>query len=60
MQHQGSLAYGKLVIYDGYFIHFNIVRRFSISELLRNGSFSTMCLHEPNTYYDPNAGYSNI
>lgn len=39
MQHQGSLAYGKLVIYDGYLIHFNIVRRFSISELLSNGFF---------------------
>lgn len=43
MQHQGSLAYGKLVIYDGYLIHFKIVRRFSIKELLSNG-FLTTCL----------------
>lgn len=44
MQHQGSLAYGKLVIYDGYLIHVKIVRRFCIKELLSNGVL-TICLH---------------
>lgn len=45
MQHEGGLAYGKIVIYDGYLSHFKIGRKISTIELLSNG-YLTICLNK--------------